>query len=205
MRLKKSVKRILLIALILILVGTGLIVYQSITKKEVKKVKIVNKIDDYGYSLKSNKSKKYKELFEELKEILNKEEVDEEKYVEQISKMFILDFYTLSDKLTNTDVGGLDFVYSTAKTPFLEKAEDTIYKYVESNLYDNRNQELPTVDEITINSIEQIEYTVGTDYIDSNAYQVNVTWTYKENLDYQNEATLIFAHEDKKLSLVEME
>ena len=41
---------------------------------------------------------------------------------------------------------------------------------------------------------------------DENAYQVEVTWTYKENTGegYQTKATLYFVHEDKKLYLVEM-
>lgn len=206
MKLKKSVKRILILAFILIIAGSGFILYESFDSKPVvKKAKVVNEIKDYGYTLKSNKSSEYKKMFQELKDILSKDEVDEEEYVKQIGKMFVLDFYTLNDKLTNTDIGGVDFVNSNARANFIAKAEDTMYKYVESDIYGNRSQKLPEVDEVTVKSVEVLEYTIGTNQTDTNAYQVELAWTYKEDLGYQDKVTLIFTHEDKVLSLVEME
>ena len=136
--------------------------------------------------------------------------------------MFIMDFYTLNDKLANidvggidfvhtlndklanTDVGGIDFVHANAKTNFLEKAEDTVYKYVENDIYGNRDQQLPEVTEVTVEKVENIEYTIGTDFTDDSAYQVEVSLKYKEDMDYPTKATLIFVHEDNKLSLVEI-
>ena len=205
MRLKKKVKVILVIAIILILTGVGFIAYESIKPKTVKTATVENEIKDYGYTLKSTRNDRYKKMFQELKDILDKKNVDEEEYLRQISKMFIMDFYTLDDKLANTDVGGIDFVHTNAKTNFLEKSEDTVYKYVENDIYGNRDQELPEVTEVTIENIENIEYTIGTDFTDDNAYQVEVSIEYKEDMDYPTKATLIFVHEDNKLSLVEVE
>ena len=51
-------------------------------------------------------------MFKELKEILNKDKVDEEEYVKKISEMFIYDFYSLNYKVAKTDIGGTDFVYN---------------------------------------------------------------------------------------------
>ena len=207
MRLKKGVKRFLIVVLLLIIVGASFFVYftffqeKNTTKKQAT---VENEIKEYGYTLKSNKSKKYKEEFKKLAKILKEDPVDEEQYVKTISKMFILDFYTLNDKVANTDVGGVSFVHSLAIDNFLLKAEDTIYKYVESNMYDNREQDLPTVKDVSIEGIEQTTFTVG-DASDDKAYVVKVSWDYEEDNDYQNEATLTFMHEDKKLSLVEME
>ena len=112
MKLKKKVKRLLILLIIVGLVLGGYYIYSKINKKEeVKEIKVINKIDKYGYELKENKPSKYKKLFEELKEILNEENVNEENYVKKISEMFIYDFYSLSDKTAKTDVGGTDFVY----------------------------------------------------------------------------------------------
>ena len=205
MRLKKKVKVILIIAIILISTGLGFLAYESIKPKAVKTATVENEIEEYGYTLKSTRNDRYKEAFQELKDILSKKEVDEEAYVEQISKMFIMDFYTLNDKLANTDVGGIDFVHTNAKTNFLEKAEDTVYKYVENDIYGNRDQQLPEVTEVTVEKVENIEYTIGTDFTDDSAYQVEVSLKYKEDMDYPTKATLIFVHEDNKLSLVEVE
>ena len=204
MKLKKKVKVILVIAIILIVAGLGFLAYESVKPKAVKTATVENEIEEYGYTLKSTRNDRYKEAFQELKDILSKKDVDEEAYVEQISKMFIMDFYTLNDKLANTDVGGIDFVHTNAKTNFLEKAEDTVYKYVENDIYGNRDQQLPEVTEVTVETIENIEYTIGTDFTDDNAYQVEVSLKYKEDMDYPTKATLIFVHEDNKLSLVEI-
>lgn len=204
MRLKKKVKVILIIAIILISTGLGFLAYESVKPKAVKTATVENKIEEYGYTLKSTRNDRYKKAFQELKDILSKKDVDEKAYVEQISKMFIMDFYTLNDKLANTDVGGIDFIHTDAKTNFLEKAEDTVYKYVENDIYGNRDQQLPEVTEVTVEKVENIEYTIGTDFTDDSAYQVEVSLKYKEDMDYPTKATLIFVHEDNKLSLVEI-
>ncbi len=204
MKLKKKVKVMLVLSVILIATGVGFIAYESIKPKAVKKATVENEIKEYGYTLKSTRNDRYKEMFQELKDILSKKNVDEKAYLEQISKMFIMDFYTLNDKLANTDVGGIDFVHADAKTNFLEKSEDTVYKYVENDIYGNRDQKLPEVTDVTIESTENIEYTIGTDFTDDNAYQVEVSLKYKEDMDYPTKATLIFVHEDNKLSLVEV-
>ena len=205
MKKKKKVKIILVILLIILLVIVGYFCYQDYTKKEtIPAATVVNEIPEYGYVLKSNKSEAYKKMFQELQNILDQDPVDEEAYVKKISEMFLLDFFSLNDKVANTDVGGTDFVHSEALDNFLEKAENTIYKYVENNLYNKRKQQLPEVNEVTIDSVETTSYAVG-DVTDDNAYQVTATWTYKKDLGYQTEATLIFVHEGNKLSLVELE
>lgn len=206
MKLKKKVKRFLIILLIVIVAAVGGFVFYEMTntsKVTIKKATVLNEIKEYGYTLKSNKSKAYKKEFANLATILNSDSVDEEAYLKSITKLFILDFYTLSDKVANTDVGGVDFIHTDAKTNFLEKAEDTIYKYVENNMYGGRRQSLPTVQDVTVEDIQNVSFTLNKE-TDTNAYQVTVSWTYTEENDYQNKATLTFAHEGKKLSLVEM-
>lgn len=206
MKLKKGVKRILWTFIILIILLFVVWYLFFFDKKTVKKTKVLTKIDGYGYELKDNKSKKYKELFYELEKILKEDSLDYENYVKTISKMFILDYYSLNEKIAKTDVGGVDFVYSKAQTDFLEKSVNTIYKYVESNLYGGRKQSLPTVKEVVVDSVDVDTF----DYLDtsdSEAYIVKVHWTYKDkgsSNGYQDEAILTFVHEDKKLSLVEL-
>ena len=208
MKLKKKSKIALIISVILIVlitIGIILITNKQKTKEEVETVKVINKVDKYGYQLKETKSKRYKKMFEELKEILQEETVDEEKYVSKITEMFIYDFYTLDDKAAKTDVGGVDFVYKDVLENFLINAQDTFYKYVESNIYNNRNQQLPEVDTITINAITKETFAYGTKN-DDNAYIINVSWTYtsEDFSSYQNNAKLVFIHDENKLCLVEL-
>lgn len=207
MHLKKKPKIIIIATIsILTLLLLGFIVYKTLGEhKEVKAVKIENSIDKYGYNLKENKPKAYKEMFKELENILKDATVDEEAYVNKIAEMFIYDFYSLNDKTAKTDVGGLEFVHSAALENFIQNAEDTYYKYLESNIYNNRKQNLPVVSNISIDSTEQTQFAYGNEN-DENAYMVKVSWDYTDSnfSDYQKEATLIFVHEDFKLSLVEL-
>ena len=207
MKLKKKVKRLLLLIIIVGLGLGGYYVYKNIGKKEeVKEIKVINKIDKYGYQLKENKPSKYKNFFEELKEILNEENVNEEDYVKKISEMFIYDFYSLSDKTAKTDIGGTDFVYNEILENFLQNAQDTYYKYVESNVYNNRKQSLPTVSNITIEKVENTKFEYNNKY-DDKAYEVDISWDYTDNQfsSYQKKATLVFIHDGEKLSLVELQ
>ncbi len=207
MKLKKGAKRFLILISVILLLLIVFFGYQLFIKKgetKTKKEKITQEIKEYGYVLKEDDSATYKKMFQKLKKILEEDQVDEEAYVKQISQMFVSDFFTLSDKEAKTDVGGKMFVHQEALTNFLDKAEDTIYKYVENNLYGKRKQTLPTVQKVKIEKLEKIEFAY-LDTMDPDAYQVRVQWEYQEDLDYQEEATLIFVHDENKLSLVEME
>jgi len=233
---KKVKRTLLVLILLLIIAVVGIILYKNLTNKaEVKEVKIVNEIKKYGYKLKDTKTQKYKdvEIVISSKKIYKNYEtyeitiknytdktilvsdgksskniclVDQILYVRKISEMFIYDFYSLEDKTAKTDIGGVDFVYSEIADNFLQNAQDTYYKYVESNIYNNRNQSLPVVSEITIESVEQEEYAYG-EKNDSEAYKVTVSWNYTDDsfTDYQKEAELIFIHDDIKLCLVELQ
>lgn len=208
MKLKKKVKRNIIIVLIMVIAAVGgYFAYKHFfTEEKAKEVKVIDKIEKYGYRLKENKPKKYKKMFEELKEILEAKEVDEEKYAKKISEMFVYDFYSLDDKAAKTDIGGVDFVYGEILENFLQNAQNTYYKYVESNIYNNRKQKLPIIDTIEIKNIEQKAFAYG-NKTDDKAYFVEVEWTFTDEKydDYQKSATLVFIHDDIKLSLVELQ
>ena len=62
--------------------------------------------------------------------------------------------FTLANKVSNTDVGGIQFVHEPFQDDFILIAKETLYSHVENNIYGNRKQELPIVREVTIRSIE---------------------------------------------------
>lgn len=207
MKLKKSIKKVIIVIVIIIALIAIIFIEKKLLpqKENIKEPKVLNTINEYNYVLKDNKSKKYQASFKELSKILSEENVDEVAYVNKITEMFIMDFYSLIDKTSKTDVGGVDIVYPDILESFLKNAENTFYKYVESNIYNNRNQKLPEVEKVTINSTEVIPFTYGTT-TDDNAYEVKASWNYTTTdfSDYQQEATLVFIHQDKKLYLVEL-
>lgn len=201
-------KIIISVVVILILTISGVFVYLNFFKEEEKKpevveVKVVDNIGKFGYILYENKNELYKEYFNMLKETLNQENIDEKKYAELLAELFVIDFYTLNNKASNTDIGGLEFIHKEAKDTFILAAKDTIYKYVESNVYGDRTQKLPEVATVTLTNTINEKFT-GEKVTDENSYKVTMTLTYKEDMGYPTSVTITLVHVEEKLYIVEV-
>lgn len=207
MKLKKSVKRFLIVLLIVLILAAVILWFvfgRGEKKQDPQTATVVETLDNYGYSLRSNATSLSKSLFEELKKVLNQEPINEEEYAKLVARSFLADFYTLDNKVTNNDIGGVQYVYSSVQDNFILKAQDTLYKYVESNLYDEREQELPIVTAVEVTSITSTTYTLG-EVTDDKAYQVEATITYQKDLGYDSSRKLIIMHdENDHLSIVEI-
>lgn len=202
-KLKKGTKILIIVLfVIIVLVVIGYYLINNFTDKGKGKIRVIDENKEYGYVLEENETTLYKDLFKKLKKVLSKDEIDEKEYAELICKLFVADFYNLDNKITKNDVGGTQFIHSDAKENFLLKAKDTFYKGIESDVYNDRNQKLPVVSDITLKDIEEGTFTIGEEEVDS--YIVNLKWTYKTNLDYETEKQFILVKEDKKLSIVQM-
>ncbi len=206
--MKKNKKKYIVIGLIVLALILFGVTWYLISNREAAPVEEIKKEDDiktneFDYVLYENKSPLYKEYFAKLKETLLKDEVNEEEYVKILSQLFVVDFYSLSEKKTSTDVGGLDFIYEDIKENFILKATDTIYKYVESNVYGDRKQELPKVVSTTVTNVVKEAITYDS-VSDQEGYTVTVTIEYEKDMDYPKEVTLTFIHKEKKLYIVEV-
>lgn len=199
--MKKGLKIIIVVSLLLILGGVGVYGYMQFKNKKPtdNKPKVVKEIKDYDYKLSEDVSKRYKELFNILLKELsktNKTEIDEELYAKTIAEMFALDFYDLNSKKSKNDVGGVQFIHTQGQNNFILEASDTMYKYIEHNLYGNRTQKLPEVESVTVDEITTTSFTYNK-VKDSNAYSLKLTINYKEDLSYPKNITMIIIHEDK--------
>lgn len=208
MKLKPRVKKILIITLIVILLGgltvLGLSVFKLFnTTTKVKEVEVVDEISNYGYVLEDNATDLYKNLYNELKEVLNKEEVNEEEYAKLVAQMLVVDFYDLKSKMSKNDVGGVQFILDDFKDNFVLEAEETVYKYVEHNVYGNRKQKLPEVSNVSVKEIRDGSYNYN-DFIDDKAYVVTVNLEYKEDLGYPTEVVVKMLHKDNILKVFYM-
>ena len=117
--------------------------------------------------------------------------------------MFLTDFLSLNQTINANDIGGTEFVYSDYKETFIKKAKDTIYSYVESNIYGKRKQELPEVKEVKIKNTKKSSYT-SSKINDEEAYYIECEIIYKKDLGYQKNASLILVHNNEKLEIVSM-
>lgn len=193
----------MVISVILLLISIGYILITFITNKtEENKKALENEIKDYNYTLDVSDTSLYKTYFKELSTLLSSKDINYDSYGELISKMFIVDFYTLENKLTKDDVGGTQFIESDTKANFVLAATDTMYKYVVNNLDGKRVQKLPKVISVQVLSKENISYTYQ-GKTDDNAYKITLSWKYEKDLGYEDSGELILVHDGKKLVIVE--
>lgn len=205
--MKKGLKIFLIIFILLVFAGGGVFCYFHFMKSEpvvdapITPIKVTNSIDEYGYTLEDRDTNLFKETFEELKTLLNEETLDKAKYVELVSKLFIIDLFTINNKISRYDIGGTEYMYSPSVDSFKSVIENSIYKGVENNLDDSRKQELPTVSSVTIEDVSDITYAMPDDET-VDGYRVSISWDYEKDLGYDDEAVLILVPDDKKVGVV---
>ena len=200
---KKEVQKNRILVIILIIIVLGVAIFFQ-TRPKLQVVSVVSKISDYDYYLESNATKVQKKYYNELEAELVDNKIDEENYAKLISKLFIVDYYSLNNKITNKDIGGVQFIHSELKEKFISESSNTIYKYIKNNLYGTRKQGLPEVSSVDIESIENIKYKNG-NFKDDSGYKVTTKINYIKDYDYPNEVVLTLIHENNKLVIVEFE
>lgn len=204
---KKKGKSSFIILVLLFLLGLIVVgayhLYHEFFQNDSNQITVVSKIDNYGYYLNSNTTKVYQKYYKQLESELKDSKVDEKNYVTLLSQLFAIDFYTLSNKLTNQDIGGIQFVASSLQEIFKSEASNSVYKYVRNNMGKNRNQTLPEVVNVTVSDIKEEEYD-NHDFKDPSGFQTTVELEYKEDLGYPKALKLFFIHEENKLVLVEI-
>lgn len=196
----KFIFLIILIALFVMLYACVKDIFKTL--KSTNKVKTLMTIEKYNYTLNENDSPYFKKLFNELDKVLKEKKVDEKKYAETLSKLFITDFYSLKYALSKNDVGGVQFVYNDYQNTFTKKAKDTVYAYVKSDIYGKRKQDLPSVKKVEIESIEKTDFKKGDTTL--NGYNVKLKIEYEKDMEYPSSVELVLVHNNDKLEIAEM-
>lgn len=204
--MKKKYKVLLIIILLLILMVMGCFVYkQFFYKQEIPSenppIQITNQIDEFGYTLEDRDTSLFKEMFESLKTLLNQEEYDKKEYITLISELFIIDLYTINNKISKYDVGGLEYVYTDAVSSLKSVVQNSIYKNVENNIDGTRSQSLPEVSSISVTNITDYTYTMP-DKSKVDGYKVVLSWSYVNSLGYDTEGTLLLIPDGNKYGVV---
>jgi hypothetical protein len=203
---KKIVDTIIIVLFILIGVGlfgyTGYVVKNTLSKPEANK-KELRSLQLYGYSLSDNDTELFNKTFKELEIVLNEDHIDYSKYAELLSKLFVIDVFTLNNKLASTDIGGLDYIHKDLKENFKENMGDTLYKNVENNLDGKRTQKLPEVSSIEVTDIKETKYKYNDEEYD--AYIVSLSWEYVEDLGYEKKINITLIKDNSKLYIVKGE
>lgn len=196
------------IIVLFLLIGVclfGIVGYKAYNDffKEKSLEKKLMSLDLYGYTLTDNDTTLYKTNFKELEKVLNEEPINYEEYAKSISKLFIIDVFTLNNKLSSTEIGGLEFVNKDLQDNFKENLGNTLYKSIKTNLDGKRKQDLPIVSSIEVTSIDSIKYTYNkTEY---DGYEVKLNWDYTSSNNYQKSIKLTLINDNNILYIVKGE
>ena len=200
---KKYKVGMMLIAILIILVsmiGISKIFLKKDTESKPKvETKIISNIEKYGYTLDDRDTKYMKETFKELESILNIDEINKEEYAKVLSKLFIIDFYTLGNKINKYDVGSLEYILNDKVEMFKNKAMDTIYSDIIDNTYKDRVQELPEITNVEILEIKKSKFELNKE--EKESYKITLKFSYKKDLGYDKEGTLHIIENNNKLEV----
>ena len=200
--MKKKYKLSLTILAIFIICIIGLFIGRNFLFNDAKNnVKVVDSIVDFSYTLDERDTLLMKENYKELKSVLKKEDIDYLEYAQLIAKLFIIDLYTLDNKINKYDVASLEYVYPDSLDNFKLNVEDTLYKTIEDNTYGKRNEELPIVNSIEVTNVTESSFNLNEE--DVNSYVVALTWDYEKDDGYDKNGIVTLIKKDKKVYVVE--
>lgn len=197
-------KKVILFFCILIFVYAvgGTIYYIATREKKDDKPIVTNKdtIEGYDYTLKSNATKLYEDEFKALKANLEGD-INYDEYAVSVAKLFVIDLYTINNKINKYDTGGASFVYPDGRDNYKLNVQDTIYKYVEDNTNGKRTQNLPEVSSVIVKDSKKDTYKIGDNSFE--AYKINLEWSYVQDLGYDKTGEIILIKKDKNIYVVE--
>ena len=202
----KNKKFWLIICSIALLYFIGGIVYVNLDRNSssVKNNKNVDKgisIKGFDYILYEDDIDIYKDEFKKLKKNLESSNINYTEYAESISKMFVMDLYSLEAKKNMYDVGGVQFVYPDIRDNYKLNVSNTLYKYMKDNSDGKREQDLPMVKSVSIKNEDETKYKIGEEEFDG--YKINLDIEYVKDLEYDKSAEIILVKKDKYLYIVE--
>lgn len=187
-------KRLLMIFLFLIIMySVGGVIYILIQRENKSAIKHISSINNYPYVLKSNATEALKNEFKILKDNLESDNIDDKAYALSITKLFIIDLYTINNKINKYDIE-TQYIYPDAIENYKLNVTNTLYKYVENNEKGKRIQKLPEVSNVIIESEEDIKFDINKENYEG--YKIKLKIEYKEDLDYDDISEIIVIKKD---------
>lgn len=191
--MKRSIKNILLCSMVAAFVVSGCSKGTTEKKEETKKEEKIELISNSLYVEPKDPTTVQIKAFNKLSKAVEAQNEEEEAKMAAVG--FALDFFTLSNKTGNDDVGGLAFVPTTKVFRFKEYAQAYYYSNYGTIKNEYGEDSLPNVKSYKVKSVELVDTT----YNDKpcQGYAVTVTLSYedseveKENLKTKATITVV--------------
>ena len=168
--------------------------------KKKKFTVVVDNIKNYGYTLDKRDTKIMESYFDQLKKVLKNKDVDYKKYSELIAKLYIVDLYSIDNKVNKYDVPCLEYIYPEQVDKFKSMIKGEFYSKIEDNSDKNRKQTLPLVKDVSVISIDDATYDINGE--SKKAYIVTLEWTYEQDLGYDKKAAITTVIDNNKVYVV---
>jgi len=205
---KKTKKVILIILSIVLLLIIFFVIYKICTrdvsdndKGSDNSVKEQFDLNNYNYYLVNNATLYEEELFNDLKDVLSKNDMNEEEYASVLSKIFISNLFTLDTKKSSSDVSSSQYVYTDYQDTYKEIIKDTIYAGIITNLDGKRTQDLPIVSNVEVESISRESFSYQGNVIDTEAYNIKLKIEYERDLGYPTSYKVLLVHNNELLQV----
>lgn len=158
--------------------------------------------DIYNYKLSDSASLYEVELFNDLKLILSRDEVNDEEYAVGLAKVFVADLFTLSSKKGSSDVTSSQYVYTEYRDKYKILVKNGLYSYIELNLDGKRNQKLPIVKSVELISVGREKFLFNGSVIDNNAFKIRFNISYEVDMGYPVKYEVIIVKSEEVLEVV---
>lgn len=198
-RTDKKVIALFIITGVILFIFLGIKIYFDFFRDTSVK-KQIDSIEYYGYTLEKRDNDIYIDYYKELNKTLGEKDINYSDYAKLMSKLFLIDLFTLDNKLGSTDIGGLEFLHKDLKENFKENMGNGMYKFIEINLDGKRKQELPIVKDVIVDDVFETKYTYNK--VEYSAYLVTANIEYEKDLGYQSSIKLTIIKDDKILYIV---
>ena len=204
--MKKKQKGVLKIIITMIIICFILMIsnicYKLYYKKNNPQNNVVDKMKNYNYALKERDHVIMKNTYKDLKEVLSHDNINMDDYAKDVSKLFVIDLFTLDNKENNMDVGGIDYVYESAKENFKLNVSNTLYKIIKTNYDGKRHQELPAVSDVKIENLTKEKFKINNEE-EYDSYKIELNITYDKDLGYDKRAIVKSIIKEGKIYIVE--
>ncbi len=135
-----------------------------------------------------------KSVYDELSAALTK--ADDEAEAQALAKLFAADFFTLSNKKSDTDIGGLNYIPSDAYEDMEVYARFYFYNNYSAIVAELGEEQLPCVKEVVINDTQPSEITYGDTVYQGYEISVGITYEDTKAADLKTSAVLSVAKMD---------
>lgn len=151
--------------------------------------KVSNEYSNDYYTIGNNPTDVNKEYFKEINSALKED--DNVAIAEALSKTFVTEYYTWTNKDGNYDIGGIQYIYKPKQSDFETYTLNNFYEDLDLYLTQVDRDDLIEVREVTVNSSSEGTYGVQADgqtdeegnpvLTDLPCVSVDVSWTYQES------------------------